>query len=845
MTPRHLSLAAGALIAAALAGIWLGDLMDADRAVVLAEVEADDPIPVVAGAAEPASEEPFVYPEVHVPVVVAAELAPEVGAPAEPEPGTPGPGGGSPPPDPGFDPPATDDDGRDLIADSLGGIRFELLDPFGPILHFIDFCADHGGDPSCPPGVGGTVLGAFGGGGDPGPFALGDLYPASLGWPRCDRPASLRSNQTLLMVLSTHPAVVTYTYYPADDPADMSTVVVDTSDASHPEHTRWIATIAATGGPASGSDRVHNCFVLEGEAASQRYVIEAVATSFSGETASATYSFTTAERRDRPPVVVAPLSDYEANVVIPMRGDDLHTTVVRVIDSEEEGLRCDEIERASIFLHSSDPGARPLVAPLPDAGYLLYSGWEGSVEIGDDIVGAPDWPYDPAYDTYTVWNLNLREGRRYLLCIWWVRSPTRSFDAATIAEREAQWLFTPDRVSTRIRLLGIRAAAGGLAADSLELGGSCITARIPDVALGADEAVTWSPADAPVLCDYQGYQQPDTTTIRVFRGDDPERTFAIPTPNLPSAVASTLVTLDLSTRRGSGLCGSGFGSCDPPTTTYPGPQITLLVEHLSGAVNHRDDWDRGGPFVPLTPPAVPTTLPESAQIDWFASGVEADGQHALRMTASFDRPVSLTARLRGAPDDSCLSGEMLEGVVSELRTSHILSFTGLCTQTGYAIDLTVTDGDGTVTEFVTEPRIGALRWDGFGFTAGWPVRYFVGLRSSFGTDMYVRTLSIRVAGGRIDLVPESRCLTALQSMEIREEWGDEIPVTVIIGIVDASDSSGSCEPLRGYSSLDASVEATFTIDQFRSGEIVIPITLVEADGGTLPGFISIVIRGTG
>jgi hypothetical protein len=82
-------------------------------------------------------------------------------------------------------------------------------------------------------------------------------------------------------------------------------------------------------------------------------------------------------------------------------------------------------------------------------------------------------------------------------------------------------------------------------------------------------------------------------------------------------------------------------------------------------------------------------------------------------------------------------------------------------------------------------------------------------------------------------------------MEIREEWGDEIPVTVIIGIVDASDSSGSCEPLRGYSSLDASVEATFTIDQFRSGEIVIPITLVEADGGTLPAFISIVIRGTG
>ena len=211
----------------------------------------------------------------------------------------------------------------------------------------------------------------------------------------------------------------------------------------------------------------------------------------------------------------------------------------------------------------------------------------------------------------------------------------------------------------------------GVTANSIVISAPCgYSYLLPDRFLGRDESVTYREADAPVICDYQGYVQPDVTRISVRVGDDPRRDFAIPTPNRPTAVASSIVTLDLSTRRGSGLCGSGFGSCDPPTTVFPGPQVVLLIEHLEGSVNHLDDWDRGSVFRPLTPPAVPTTLPERVQLDWFNSGVEALDQNGLAVNAEFDRPVTLTARLSGADDDPCLAGTVLERTVAEPRTAH-------------------------------------------------------------------------------------------------------------------------------------------------------------------------------
>lgn len=836
MSPRLAASAVASFVAALFVGVLLADVVKDDAKLVIPATEGD-PIPLVVGAAAALPvDEPFAFPAVHEPVEVLGALEVVEGSPAPSGSGSDAPFGGDPPADPGFDFPVEEGpggllDGFFLDSGALDG----HFDPAAERLRFLDFCAD-ASDESCPLGFGATVLGTFGGGGDPGPFMLAEqLYPASVSWLRCD-PGRLRTIETMLMVFTTHPALVEVTYYPVDDPAATQTVVVDTSDASHSEHVRFLTTLIDTGGPTTGRDRVQNCFVLTGEEASRRYLITAVATSYTGETATDTYSYTTPERRDRPPVVIAPLSDYEANVVIPVQGDGQHTSVLRVIDATEESPRCDEIERASVFV--SGEGARRDVVPLPAAGFAPYSGYGGAEDIGEEIISRGDWPYDPAYDTYQFWNLNLREGRNYLVCIWWVRSPSRSFDAATVVEREAQWLSTPDRVTTRISLLGVRPPDAGVTANSIVINAPCVFVYLlPDRDLGRDDAVTYSAADAPVVCDYQGYVQPDVTTLRLHVGDGPEFEFAIPTPNRPTAYVSSVVTLDLSTRRGSGLCGSGFGSCDPPTSVYPGPQVVLLVEHFEGEVNHREDWERGSVFRPLTPPSVSTALPERVQLDWFNSGVDALGQYGLAVNAGFDRPVTLTARLYGADDDPCLAGTVLETTVVEPRTVHSLRFDGLCPLTGYAVDLTVTDAAGMVTEFVTNMRDGAWVWPGFGFTEGWPVRYIVGVSSRLVGDYYLRSFLVTVSGERFAMAPADRCLTGAQSLETLGDWPDVITVQVSVAFSNGRSTSEGCRGGIG-TEWSGTVETTFTMEQFRTGPITFLVPVTESDGtGTIEAII--------
>ena len=47
-----------------------------------------------------------------------------------------------------------------------------------------------------------------------------------------------------------------------------------------------------------------------------------------------------------------------------------------MIDASEESPRCDEIERASVFV--SGEGARRDVVPLPETGFAPYSGYDGA-----------------------------------------------------------------------------------------------------------------------------------------------------------------------------------------------------------------------------------------------------------------------------------------------------------------------------------------------------------------------------------------------------------------------------------------------------------------------------------
>jgi hypothetical protein len=597
---------------------------------------------------------------------------------------------------------------------------------------------------------------------------------------------------------------------------------------------QWLDFMTNTGGPATGQSRVHHCFVLDGGRASRFITIEANATSLTGDTATQRFSFRTDENRRRPPVTIAPLSDYQATVAMPFQNDGDHTTVVRAIEATEE-IGCTDIERVSVL-----GGDRNDVVPLPDSGYRLYSGFDNSAPMGDEIIAAADWPYDPSYDTYHFWNLNLREGRAYLICMWWVQSPVRSFDNATVVDRESRWVVTPDRNITRIRVNSVRAASGsGVALDSIRVHARCATVLVPGVDLSRDESYR-VPAGEGELCDYNGYEQPDVTEITMVTGAGDEFTFAVPSP-ADAEIGMGVVRVNLDVERRSGLCGSSFGPCDPPTTVYPGPQVTLLVETYPGEESGWDDWFVRGPETFAAQPAEPVALPENPQIDLFGSGLTAVGRDHIQVVAGFDRPVSLVARLHGAPDDPCLLGASPEMVVADLRQNHSFAFGGLCALREYAVDLTVTDADGHTVTFSTNPTDDGLPWYpwyGWGYTEGWPVRFIVGLQLSLVGDYRTYRSDVAISGSttdRIDLRPENRCLTAVQSREQVGQWRDTVTVQIDLGFYDGvRDAAGVCQSTRFGREWTGSATAEFSIDDLRAGPIQLTFFVTGPDGLVVP-----------
>ena len=849
MNPRYL-LAAGAFVVALFAGIFIADALRSEKvSPQLPELTGDSVVPVIPGTAMAADAVPEVIEEggPYREVEVAAELHPIEGGggsspgspgfgpsdddPATPpEPGDPVEPGEELPPDPGFD---------FLIEPGLFlELMFDPPEDF-PAYRFLDFCADPPDDAECPFGIGATVLVDYDGPGDPGIFDIAEtLYDIEQGWWRCPDTGRLRLGEYRILIMANQPSRMNVSWHPADDPTDVSSVVVDTSAVTSPELGHWLEILATTGGPARNTDRVHHCVVIDGGRTQQRLVITASATSITDETATETFSFLTSETRRRPPITIAPLTDYSATVAMPVKGDGFHTTVLRVIEPEEE-LDCSEIERASLF-----DGTRPyVVAEAPLAPFRRYSGYSGSEEMGD-IVLTEDWPYDPAYDTYNFWDLHLGEGRNYLVCMWWLRSPARSFDDSTVIDRESRWVTTPDRTVSRVTLESIVATSGGLNAEAIFVTAGCGGVNLPLEPVGGDEIYV-VPRERAVLCDFNGYEQPDLTTItmRTLGGD--EFAFAIPTPNTAAPGIAVLHGFAMDVERGSGLCGSSFGSCDPPTTVYPGPKLTFMVETYDGETG-RGDWRVGTPLGFRAPPAVPRVLPELPRLDQFGSEVVANGRNSIRVTAGFDRPVRLVAYVGGADDDPCLLGERRSLEFTELRAVHTFTFDGLCPLREYVVDLVVTDEAGATVNYVSSAALEGFPWLGFTFTRGFPVTFFVQVRQPYVDPFYATSIQVRFEGSTtfgLDLAPENGCFTGTQSTEQEGEWRETVIVHIDIVVYDGVRGDGECRAARGGRSWRGSVVAEVTLEQLRAGRVVIDVPLVESDGSS-PLRVQIVLIGT-
>jgi len=722
-----------------------------------------------------------------------------------------------------------------------GDLFFELLE-FGPF-RFLDLCADDGGLPGCPLGIGGTVLAPLGGGLDSlGDFRLGsDIRSVFDVRNNCEAHYPAAEDEHPLFVWANHPAVFEITYNWSARRDLTETVTVSNADFEHPEFLRF--TEDAVEGRLASSAWPRECFLLteipvtlsSGDSTfTGNYTVEVNATSFTGETASETYAFNTGTRA-RPPTYFWDRDDHSLDVLVPKKSDQ--SVGVSVIH-ESAATACADFE--------ADGWDFSRVIPAEESGYLFPG-------LSDPIDQGPDWPYDSAYTRRETINVvDLEEGTAYLICIWWFETAERSFDGSDIVERETMWVTTPNRLTASVLARSVdNFTSRTLSADSYELGFSCAS---------DPRSLTFPPREmiihehleipgAPVLCEYSGREIRIPTIGHFVTPGGTRQNFALALdPTSPRGFQTFEVELS--------------------TTEEPGPTLTFNAYFTQGSDSGGNHWQFGTPrvFEPL--PDEPEELPAEIRIDNFASGVDPDGRDGIRVTAQFDRPVHLSASLLGDP---CLTGPEPSYTLAGFSPTYDFRLDGLCLRTRYSVVLEVEDAAGNTASFAdVAPGLpehpGATYFRGTGWTDGYHVAYEVwntGYSSAFSAPPHVARFEVAVDGERWDMRRGSRCLLEnlpdVPGFERRggspdAVWGEEVAITITFTAVepDLADGSPGCTASDRFRHelWTASLSSTFpalALELDPEFEVRVPITATNPydSGSTITLDLVIVGRVTG
>ncbi len=697
-----------------------------------------------------------------------------------------------------------------------GDLFFEFLE--FPQFRFLDFCADDTGLPGCPAGVGGTVLAPLGGGLESlGDFRLGaTLKDASGTGSACGTPGE---GDRPLFLWANHPAEFEITYHPVPSRAGPpTTLTVSNADFDHPEFLRFADNAAESRLATSPWPR--ECFILvPSDGPWTQYAVEVDATSFAGVTASKTYNVDIREG-PRPPVVLNPLDDNAIRAFIPVKATQAATLS---LVHHSDPTTCAEVEADGRFGE---------VLPAEESGILLDWGSETAYDEA-----SPSWPYDPAYNRQRIINvIDLEEGSTYLVCIWWLESADRSFDGSVVVERERRWITTPNRLTAIVTAKAVQNLSGrALAADSYTVRLSCaselrsLTIPPSDMTIREFLAV---PGD-PTLCDYGGRQIriPTTGSFVTPGGDRGEFALSLD-PTSPRGFQTFEVNLS--------------------TEAEQGPLLIVHAFFVEGSDRGGDRWQTGTPIVFEPLPEEAEGLPSQIRIDTLTSGVDADGQDGLRVTAEFDRPVRLAASLLGEP---CLSGADPSFASGGFRQTYSFRLDGLCLLTRYSVVLEVEDEAGNSAAFAdVAPGLpehpGATYFRGTGWTDGHDVAYTVWTAGGLGSSVDRYTVGIN--GVDFEMQERTRCLPdtigpgpGAHTRTATDMWGEEVTVTVSFHARqrDRSASPGCIAyDDHRYDSWSANVTTTFTIAEFEAGDITIEFHPTDPRGGT-PLEVVLVIRG--
>jgi hypothetical protein len=266
----------------------------------------------------------------------------------------------------------------------------------------------------------------------------------------------------------------------------------------------------------------------------------------------------------------------------------------------------------------------------------------------------------------------------------------------------------------------------------------------------------------------------------------------------------------------TGMCGSDFGECDPPTRTVAAGTATFSLDWEQGTSNGSPDWS----ISDSEDATVDTVVPDFPRLDLGGAG----GGWALS-DPTVARPLSdATLRVRvdravdfrlmllqpfephdapGVPATTCDGSAELStsGTSTRIGAEEWIeaSFVGLCLGRGYAVRLELTDEAGGTS--VYQP------WDGPGAT--WSGSYIEApdlvadvavtlAASAYEGRVYLREVNVSLNGLRI-LSPAHAAARCLVTGEVAASAEDTVylqtenTVTIRLHIVASWPTTGSTE----------------------------------------------------
>ena len=631
-------------------------------------------------------------------------------------------------------------------------------------------------------------------------------------------------------VATNAPAIITMRYWPSGDPSDGHEINLETSADVR---TAWENGLAAATGFTGDWTRPQHCLVIPDLEEHVTYRASFEATDILGRTDSYDWGFQLPDDRTVPPTRVVPLSDNIIFVSVPH------------IPAQAVDVRAWNVA-PGVEASCANPAAT-------SAGLQVLQELE-TTDVSSGYLERHN--YRPEYTKRTSAAYWVPEGSTILVCIRWTDPDRPSWDWDASIRQYEQVFQSPDRTVPIVSLAGV-SLARTVAENAITLSGRTREGEGCGGWVGPDtETDTVAlPAHLPVICD--PYVSTASTrgdivvNASVTQGDnETSQSSVLPLSREACRGACALpetswYRVSLPTVRvGTGLCGSSFGPCDPPTAEVSAGTALLRVDWTQGNMNGQTDWASG-----LPSEGTPERLePFAPQMNTFeeltATPAGSTGAYNLGFRLQTDRPVTYNIHLFA----SCTTDGLITDVTGTSTGVAMISFGRVCLGSEYRAEVELIDDAGHRSLWTQTP--GPNFWPyGYATTplreTNLSVSYSVSRPGSHVVS-YVTPLSITVSGARVTRTPSQPCIVGdsvtVNNWIVRDLMlGDRITVAVSIAMHTAYGSSSGtvadCDSSE-YDGETLNFDVVITRAQLTSPEGV----TITAPAGS-PYSVSITIHG--